>query len=72
MYLNKYPERRQPNTRTFSKLVANLEKFGSFKKPASYRKIRCNEEKVKPVILAVTKNSSTSVWRINKATGIAK
>ena len=38
MYLEKYPERRQPNKRTFSKLVTNLKQYGSFKKLVLSRK----------------------------------
>lgn len=72
MYLNRYPERRQPHIRTFSKLVENLKTCGSFKRPVTSRKKPCNEEKVNSVLLAVTEIPETSVRQIEETTGTAK
>lgn len=72
MYLEKYPERRQPNKRTFSKLVTNLKQYGSFKKPVLSRKKPCNIEKVNNVLLAVAENPAISTRQIDKNLGVAK
>lgn len=72
MYLQKYPERRQPNKRTFKKLVANLKAYGSFKKPVVSRRKTGNEETVQNVLLAVTEDPGTSVRRIEQNIGIPK
>lgn len=72
MYLMKYPERRQPNRRTFSKLVTNLKEYGAFKKPVLSRKKTSNEEKVNNVLLAVIENPGISTREIEENVGVAK
>ena len=72
MYLNQYPERRQPNRRTFSKLVSNLKEYAAFKKPVLSRQKPCNEEKVINVLLAVTENPGISTRKIEQNIGVAK
>lgn len=71
-YLQKYPAKYQPNKRTFSKLVANLKTHGSFKKPVDSWKKSSNVETIQNVLLAVTKEPSTSVRQIKKSVGIPK
>ena len=72
LYLENYSERRQPNKRTFSKLMNNLKQYGSFKKPVISRKKPSNEEKVNNVLLAVVENPGISTRQIEETTGIAK
>lgn len=72
MYLDKYPERRQPHKRTFSKLVTNLKEYGAFKKPVLSRQKPSNEEKVNNVLLAVTENPGISTRKIEIDVDIAK
>lgn len=72
MYLQKYPDRRQPNKRTYRKLVANLKAYGSFKKPVVSRRKTGNEETVQNVLLAITEDPGTSVRRIEQNIGIPK
>lgn len=72
MYLQKYPERSQPNRRTFSKLVRNLKTYGSFKKPVVSRKKSSNEATAHNVLSAVIEDPGTSVRRIAQNVGIPK
>lgn len=72
MYLNRYPERNQPNRRTFSKLVTNLREYGSFQKPVISRKKPSNEEKVNNVLLAVTEFPEISTRQIEQTIGTSK
>lgn len=72
LYLDRYPERRQPEKTIFRRLVANLKEHGAFRKPIRSRQKPCNEEKVNSVLLTVTENPRVSTREIERATGIAK
>jgi len=72
MYLNNYPERRQPSAKIFGRLATNLKQYGAFVKPVLSRNKPCNEERENNVLLAVTENPETSVRKIDHTTGVAK
>lgn len=72
MYLNNYPERKQPSAKIFGRLASNLKQYGGFVKPVSSRRKPCNEEKENNVLLTVTENPEISVRGIYHTTGIAK
>ena len=66
MYLNKYPDRKQPGKSIFRRLVFNLKEYGSFKKPVISRKKHWNEEK------SVIESPETSTRKIEDQTGVPK
>lgn len=72
MYLNKYPEQRQPDKTIFRRLVFNLKEYGAFKKPVISRQKHINEEKQYNVLQSVIEDPETSTRKIENQTGVAK
>lgn len=72
MYLNNYPERKQPGKSIFRRLVFNLKEYGSFKKPVLSRQKHPNEEKEYQVLQSVIENPETSTRTIEDQTGVAR
>lgn len=72
MYLNQYPERRQPGSTLFRRLVANLKEYGAFVKPIEKRQRQANEENENTVLEAVVENPNISTRQIENDTGIPK
>lgn len=71
MYINQYPERRQPHVSTYRNLRVNLINHGSFTKP--YRKPqRISEENRTNVLQAVVENPNISTREIQHNTGVSK
>lgn len=72
MYLNNYPERRQPGKSIFRRLIANIKEYGSFKKPVLTRQKASNPEKQYEVLQSVIENPETSTRTIQNHTGVSK
>ena len=72
MYLNQYPERRQPCSNMFKRIVANLKEYGAFVKPIEKRRRQADEENENSVLEAVVDNPSISARQIENDTGISK
>ncbi|XP_071056990.1 uncharacterized protein [Onthophagus taurus] len=72
LYFNRYPERRQPNAKIFSRLEKNLKTFGSFKKPRPKSYYKENEDEEINVLAAVTANSSISSREMENDLGISR
>lgn len=72
MYINRYPEKRQPGKSIFRRLEQNLKQYGSFKKPVNNRNRPGNNEHLNNVVLSVIENPGTSTRIIEKNTGVPK
>lgn len=73
LYLNRYPERRQPNKNMFPKLESNLKNFGSFVKPRAkhYNKPEREINEIN-VIGYITANPKCSLEEVKTAVGVSK
>lgn len=71
LYLNHYPERRQPHLSTYRNLRVNLIEHGSFIKPYKNPQ-RISEETKTTVLQAIVENPNTSTREIQRNTGIPK
>lgn len=69
MYLDRYPERRQPEKSIFRRLRDNLINNGSFVKPKGRRR---NENNENIVLQAVVENPRTSLREIENTLGVAR
>lgn len=70
MYLNKFPERRQPGRAMFRRLKDNLIANGSFAKVKRNKLV--NENKENLVLQSVVETPCTSLRHIEKITGVAR
>lgn len=73
LYLNRFPERRQPDSRIFERLDFNLQRFGSFNKPRSkkYLKIAAEEDEIN-VLASVINTPNTSCREMEEQLGISR
>lgn len=72
IYLERYPERRQPHKLLFQKLERNLKEFGSFSKPRSKKYVKDNDQKEENVLGFVNAFPSTSSRKIETAMGVPR
>lgn len=73
LYFQKYPERVQPNIKTYKRLEKNLKSCGSFKanRPHNYKTAK-NEENIVNVLASVNVNAKISTREISKDMGVPK
>src|ERR1700729_1941497 len=68
MYLNKYPEKRQPGRAMFRRLKDNLIAYGSFAKVKRNKPVDENKENL--VLQNVVETPRTSLRHIEELTGV--
>lgn len=72
LYFNRYPDRRQPNSRIYSRLQENLINYGSFDKPRRKVYFKEDEEDVVNVLGSVVANPKISSRQIEVEVGVSR
>jgi len=72
LYRHRYPDRPQPDRKTFTNLCSNLIRYGSFKKPTRQRvKTATNDNNAVLVLAAVNNNPQMSLRQISTQSNIS-
>jgi DDE superfamily endonuclease/Helix-turn-helix domain (DUF4817) len=70
-YLHRFPERNQPNHKTYSRLNFNLQQYGSFEKPRpkNYQKANKENEEIH-VLASIEGDPTTSTRKLERETHV--
>lgn len=71
-YFETYPERHQPNSQYFSKLIRNLLNFGSFEKPRSKKYVKENRVRDNNILQYFNENPTSSTRVAERETHVPK